>query len=124
MLYLFAMPLVAAWTVLPDRSLRREVPPRAREPAVAIMLRELEQRGVWHDVTAYGHVIPELLVESPVVVQGDERMRSKPQAGWVLLEDPDEIVPNAEKIAADLQGYAPRVRLRLHDKSVVLKERQ
>jgi len=122
-LFFLLVPLVAAWTVLLDRGVRRASPPFSRVVMADIMMREVRRRGA-EDLASAGHVPAELLLASERTIAGDERFARTPTSAWLLAEDPDWAGPEWHN-PSKTEGYVDRVRLRFSvDKVLVLRQRQ
>lgn len=124
-LYVVVLPLIAAWTLLPDRATRRMTPPRSKTFAAEVLAREVGERGLG-DWTTYGHVPPEIYLVLDRIPRGDERASATPTSDWVLVEDFDVRDQKTGRTMnlADLDGYRHRVRVQLHDKVLALQQRQ
>ncbi len=119
--YALAVPLLAAWTALLDYGGRQAVAPRSLEQAARVVARELDALDV-EQLATYGHVPSQIVLRlgARPIPPGDEYLRRPPTARWLLVEDPDRTV---QFDPGDPVGYVDRLRVRLADKSIVLKER-
>ena len=81
------LPVVAAWTVGLERSLRWSESKRARLAIGQFMGRELDALGVTDDLGSYGHLDSPTLLASGIWVTGDEFRRRRPETRWVLHEE-------------------------------------
>lgn len=117
---LVVVPLVAAWTFLPDRLQWERERNTWHTPAARALAREAQALGV-DDLGSRGHVPSQVLVEWGRYPAGDEFCRRPPQSEWLLFEDPDQEV---EFDASETSGYDARVRVRLNDKTLVLGQRR
>ena len=115
-LYLWVLPLLAAWFALGDRTAYfRSAPGEVRTPA-AVLCREIAAWGV-DPVTVEGVVDTKLLVESrlPVVINTGGW---PPRQPWVLVEDRGHL-----PILWTVPGYRARIRVQVGKGSVALMER-
>ena len=83
------LPLVGAWTVGLERSLRWPESKRARAATGELMRRELDGLGVTGDLGGYGHLDSPTLLAGDLWAEGDEFRRAPPPNRWVLLEEKD-----------------------------------
>jgi len=121
-LFFLLVPLAAAWTALADRAIRRVAAPYSRVIMADIMMREIRHRGA-DDLSTVGHVPAELLLASERTIEGDEHFSRPPTSKWLVAEDPDSASPEWNN-PARTEGYVDRVRLRLSNKVLVLRQRQ
>ena len=115
--YALLLPVIAAWTVLPDRTERKSVPPRSYAAVGEVLTREVDRLEA-DDLASWGYISSQFLLDGEVI-PGDERGRSEPTAGWLMTEE-----PRAARGDASPSGYFDRVRVQLSDRVVVLKQRR
>lgn len=116
--YAFVIPLIAAWTVLPDRARRLAVPPYSEVVAAETLQAELSALGA-RDVGTWGHVSAEVLLASDEIRPGDEAGRQRPTNPWLILE-----LRTRDRDPGTVAGYVDRLRLCLAGKTLVLKQRE
>lgn len=110
-----AVPLLAAWTVGLERSLRWAQNGRARAPAGQLLRREADALGASQDLSTWGHFDSGLLLAMGSLPPGDEFKRRILPTRWLLREDDGEPFVSGE--------HVERLRLVLSDRTFVLLER-
>ncbi len=115
--FILALPVVAAWTVLWDRSAAWRDSTRGRSQAAAVLQRELTALGVGSDadMRTAGHFDSPLLLGLGRLLPGNESGLRAWTARWVLHE-----CTGAIELPPD---YRERLRLHLPFKSFALRER-
>ncbi len=113
--YALAVPVLAAWTALADRSGMYEHGTRSSEDIRVLLREEIDARGI-EDVSTFGHFTYSHVFGWDTLIPGDERMVRTPTTRWLLVEHRGELLPRPE-------GYVDRVRLRARRRTVVLMER-
>lgn len=121
--YALAVPLLIAWTVLPDRFERYAHGVRSPVDSAVLLRQEMERLQVDPArLATWGHMSSPVLLEASLDLPGDEFLLREPDADWLLLEDSDRIVEEyPERLAA--AGYRERVRIRGRRRSFVLLQR-
>ncbi|MGC6489613.1 MAG: ArnT family glycosyltransferase [Planctomycetota bacterium] len=84
------LPVVGAWTVGLERSVRWSEGKRARVAFGQLARAELDALGATADLGAYGHLDSPTLLAGDLWVEGDEFRRRVPDARWVLQEETGE----------------------------------
>ena len=111
------LPVVGAWTVGLERSLRWSESKRARVAFGELMRRELDEMQLSSDLGGYGHLDSPTLLASGLWVDGSEFRRRLPSTRWVLQEEK----PGRPLPAAD---YEPRWRMSTPYKLFAVYERR
>jgi hypothetical protein len=113
------LPAAAAVTLHPELARRQISGLRAAQPVAALLRDELAPIGR-DELATRGHVPAPILAELGWFPPADEFLRREPRHRWLLTEHPDRI--DSELARPD--GYAERLRIRLHRKTLVLSERE
>lgn len=115
--YVLVIPLIAAWTLLPDRERRRAVAPRSEMGAAEMVQHELLVLGA-EGVRTWGQIPSQLLLAGETIMRGDDLPAEPPTSPWVIVVD----------VGFDRDGtfarYVDRVRLCLSDETLVIKQRR
>ena len=110
------LPVIGAWSVGLDRSVRWPQSKRARVAAGELLRDELEQLGAVDQLATYGHIDSALLLATKLWPPGDEAKRVIPPNSWLL----HEIVPWQPFVSPQHQ---PKLRLHLPYKTMVVQQR-
>ncbi len=81
------LPVVGAWTVGFERSMRWSESKRGRVAAGKLLRRELDDLGVTRELGAYGHIDSPTLLASGLWLEGSEFRRRVPGGAYVLQEE-------------------------------------
>ena len=81
------LPVVGAWTVGFERSMRWSESKRGRVAAGQLLRRELDDFGVTRELGAYGHIDSPTLLASGLWLEGSEFRRRVPDGAYVLQEE-------------------------------------
>lgn len=114
--YTLAVPVLAAWTVLPDRARNYEHGTRSSADVQALLIEQLESLGAAGEVATYGHFTYSHAFDWPDLLPGDEMLRRKPDSKFLLVE-------RRGSIQTAGPGYVDRVRIRGRRKTLVVQER-
>ncbi|MEM7200009.1 MAG: glycosyltransferase family 39 protein [Planctomycetota bacterium] len=122
-IYAAVIPLLTCWTYYVDRDTRDQQPTRSWATTADIVERELRALGVASgDLATAGHVHSQIVLGLDFIPPGDELFRREPTARFLLVEHSD--ARDGQLDPARLTQYHDRVRLRVHDRSIVIKERR
>ncbi len=114
-LYALAVPLIAAWTLIPDVAEWRAASHESERIGGVTLAREVQRFGA-DDLTTRGDVPPAVVLAMPELPASDPHKRRPPTSQWLLAP------------AADLDelpaSYAERVRVQLGARILVLLERR
>jgi hypothetical protein len=108
------LPLLAAWTVLPDRLWLLENGGRMRTQAGPLLRRELQDLGAdGSDLRTFGHFNSNLLLGAGLLPPGNENVHRLPQSRFVLHET------GGYPELPQLEDYRQRLRFCLPDEAMV-----
>lgn len=109
------VPVLANWTIGLERSLGWPQNPRAQSAGGALLRRELDALGASSSLATHGHIESCALLATGLWPAGDEAMRRRPEARWLMRElDRNELA---------FPGYRPRLCVEFPYKTFVVFER-
>lgn len=112
------LPLLAAWTLLPDRVQDQANAGRLRTQAGPLLRAELQDLGADSELRTFGHFDSGLLLGTGLLPPGNENVRLLPQSRFVLHET------GGHPVLPELDGYRERMRFCLPRDTYVLRERE